>query len=360
MNKSDLNARIDAAAEATLRQHGVLSPLEFLQAMRFLDGRALDQWKKGNLATHQALEPMIQCGEAKLAHCFREFEAWASRNQLEPIELPFHAASREGKIALQVTVDGNPEREAWYRRGYRRANLTPAQQKRLDAKLNKVPELVVFQAVRDDVVCTECQAEHALEDMYFLEREKVICLECADLDHLEFLPRGDVAMTRRAKKHSPLHAVVLCFNRRRKTFERQGLLVTSQAIQLASEECEADADKRAVHREKGAMRRTREDALLVQSFTDSIIDLFPGCPPTEASDIAHHAAQRHSGRVGRSAAGRAVDAKAVTLAVRAWIRHQHTDYDERLMRGEDRMESRAQIHDTLEAVCRRWQNARRS
>ncbi len=36
-----------------------------------------------------------------------------------------------------------------------------------------------------------------------------ICLTCADLDDLLFLPSGDAALTRRARKHSTLSAVVL-------------------------------------------------------------------------------------------------------------------------------------------------------
>jgi len=34
-----------------------------------------------------------------------------------------------------------------------------------------------------------------------------LCLSCADLDHLAFLPSGDTALTRRAKKYSGLTAV---------------------------------------------------------------------------------------------------------------------------------------------------------
>ena len=36
-----------------------------------------------------------------------------------------------------------------------------------------------------------------------------LCLSCADLDHLHFLPTGDAALTRRARKHATLSAVVL-------------------------------------------------------------------------------------------------------------------------------------------------------
>ncbi len=40
------------------------------------------------------------------------------------------------------------------------------------------------------------------------------CLDCVDLGHLVFLPRGDTALTRRAREESGLSAVVVRFNRR--------------------------------------------------------------------------------------------------------------------------------------------------
>jgi len=67
-----------------------------------------------------------------------------------------------------------------------------------------------------------------------------LCLACADLDHLVFLPSGDTALTRRARKHSTLTAVVLKWSRARKRYERQGLLVEAGALEMAEEECSAD------------------------------------------------------------------------------------------------------------------------
>ena len=46
-----------------------------------------------------------------------------------------------------------------------------------------------------------------------------------------------------------------------------------------------------------------------------ITRLFPGGPPERSHAIACHAGQRSSGRVARTAAGRALDPEAVTLAV---------------------------------------------
>jgi len=49
------------------------------------------------------------------------------------------------------------------------------------------------------------------------------------------------ALTRRARKHSLLSAVVLKWSRARKHYERQGLLVEETALELAEDECLADA-----------------------------------------------------------------------------------------------------------------------
>ena len=42
-----------------------------------------------------------------------------------------------------------------------------------------------------------------------VEGKGALCLACTDLDHLIFLPSGNTALARRARKHSILSAVVL-------------------------------------------------------------------------------------------------------------------------------------------------------
>lgn len=66
-----------------------------------------------------------------------------------------------------------------------------------------------------------------------MEAANPLCLSCAKLDHLIFLPRGDAAVTRRAREYSPLSAVVVQFSRRRKRYERQGILIERDALARA-------------------------------------------------------------------------------------------------------------------------------
>jgi len=135
--------------------------------------------------------------------------------------------------------------------------------------------------------------------------------------NLVFLLSGDAALTRRAKKASTLSAVVVRWSKSRKRYERQGLLVEEPALEQAEEQCLADSDARMRRRERDAERRGDEDLELQARFVADIARLFPGCPAERAEAIARHTALRGSGRVGRSAAGRSRDEKAVTLAVMA-------------------------------------------
>lgn len=190
-----------------------------------------------------------------------------------------------------------------------------------------------------------------------MEGERPLCLTCADLDHLVYLQRGDTALTRRARKHSTLSAVVVRFSRARKRYERQGVLVEEAAVEQAEQECLADADKRSAHRERAEMYRDKQDQAFAVRMAESIRQMFPGCPPQEARMIAAHTSVRGSGRVGRTAAGRALDGEALHAAVIAAIRHRHTSYDRLLMQGWDRMDARDAVRDDIDRVLDQWRKS---
>ncbi|MFJ9897910.1 DUF2293 domain-containing protein [Streptomyces sp. NPDC091280] len=180
------------------------------------------------------------------------------------------------------------------------------------------------------------------------------CLDCADLGHLVFLPRGDTALTRRAREESALSAVVVRFNRRRGRYERQGVLVEEAGLARAEERCLADAEARRRRRVRDAGRRAVEDVRFAEVFAAEIRRLLPGCPEERARAIAAHASLRGSGRVGRSAAGRTLSEGAVVSAVVASVRHVDTPYDQLLMSGVPRHEARRRITAEVERVLRHW------
>jgi hypothetical protein len=141
-------------------------------------------------------------------------------------------------------------------------------------------ELVVF-IIRKDSRCAECGKELWRGSFLRTEGEKGLCLECADLDHLEFLPSGDTAITRRATKYSKLRAVVVQWSRMRKRYERQGILAEAEAIRRAEEESLADADLRARRREQAAFPRNVEDREFSAGFARAIRGQYPSCPTGE-------------------------------------------------------------------------------
>lgn len=214
-------------------------------------------------------------------------------------------------------------------------------------------EIVVFSILKPSV-CAECGAELWKGSFLRMEKEKPLCLECADLDHLVYLPRGDMALTHRSRKYSNLSAVVVRFSRSRGRYERQGLLVESAALERAQEECLDDKERRRIARDKASLVRERADRQYVVQFADRIRSRYPGCPADEAEAIAKHACEKYSGRVGRSSAAKAFDAAAIDLAVRAHVRHTHTDYDRLLSRGRERMGARSVVRGKVTEIMERW------
>jgi hypothetical protein len=211
-------------------------------------------------------------------------------------------------------------------------------------------DLVVVSALKK-WACTSCGGTG---DLLKMEDGGPLCVDCADLGHLIFLPSGDAALTRRAKRSSGLSAVVVRWSRTRNRYERQGILAEAEAIERAEQECLSDAEARARRRERDQARRASEDVRFQAEFADAIRTLFPGCPPARAEEIARHAATRGSGRIGRSAAARVFQPDAVHLAAAASVRHVDTNYDQLLMSGVDRARARDRVRQRVEDVLGAW------
>jgi hypothetical protein len=135
------------------------------------------------------------------------------------------------------------------------------------------------------------------------------------------------------------------------------LLVESGALERAQEECLSDEEKRQVAREKAALAREQADQQYVTQFTESIRLRYPDCPVGEAEAIAKHACAKYSGRVGRSAAAKSFDTTAIDLAVKAHVRHTHSEYDQLLSRGWERFEARSEVSDRVAEIMERWRRA---
>jgi hypothetical protein len=206
-----------------------------------------------------------------------------------------------------------------------------------------------------DARCTACGAELARGEFVALDQAQGSrCLKCAGLDRLVFLPSGDAALTRRAMARSSRSAVVLEFSRARKRNERQGVLVEGAAVKQAESDNASDEARRQVQRQQRRIKGEAAERKYREAFAARVLELFPGASRGQAEAIAARACEKHSGRVGRTAHAKALAEDAVTLAVRACVRHAHTDYDRLLAEGWEPAEARAIVRPAIERVLARW------
>jgi hypothetical protein len=215
-------------------------------------------------------------------------------------------------------------------------------------------DIKVFISSRESK-CGECGEDLGRSAWITLKEDKgALCLSCGDLDHLAFLPSGDACLSRRAKQHSVLWAVVLKWSQSRKRYERQGLLVTEEGLRQAEEACLSDADARERRRLRQQELAAEHDREYVSRFAAEIARLYPRCPQLHAVEIAEHACLKYSGRVGRSAKAKAFDPEAIRMAVAAHVRHTETKYDELLGQGYDRHDARTEVQTRVQDILERW------
>ncbi|HLK68736.1 MAG TPA: DUF2293 domain-containing protein [Bryobacteraceae bacterium] len=352
--KLTLEERVVRSAEAALRDQHHVSAIDVLMRMGLLAESHVASWRQGRI---DYLEDMMQVRPDKVGRVLEVFGQWAKSQGLEPVEARYVRTTREGEIELRFTNTKYPGMEQALRAHYVSPKITERRKKGVEKKVTAAPERVVF-LPRRDTACSECGVEIESGELLAMEEGQPLCMACAGLGDLEFLGRGDAALTRRATKYSKTRAVVVEWSRSRKRYERQGILAEPTAIQQAEAECAEDADERARDRERDAVARKKEDAVFVEKLKVKLQALFPGCSADEIREIAHHTALRGSGRVGRSAAAKQLDEKAVTLAVAAAIRHRHTKYDELLANGTERADARQRVQGRIEEVLDSWSRSK--
>lgn len=349
----DLKTRVVNAAEEALARQQYVSAIDVLTGTRLLQPTHVESWRKGRI---DYLEGAIQANLKKISQAMAYFREWAVAKGLKPSETRYVRATRGETIDLRFSVSGDPGIEKNYRTHYLSPALSERKQQQLTEKLSNPEKPVVFEIVRDSA-CSECGAELTQGSFLIKDAEQALCLPCARLGDLEFLPSGDTALTRRSVRYSQRSAVVVRFSRSRGCYERQGVLVEPAALERAEQECVEDAGQRAKARAAGAVRRQQDDRELVARMTAEILRLFPGCPQGEATAIASHTAARNSGRVGRTEAGRNLDESALTAAVIARIRHRFTDYDELLLAAVDRPVARQRVAERVHDVLEDWRGS---
>jgi hypothetical protein len=113
------------------------------------------------------------------------------------------------------------------------AGVSEKARDRLQERASRPPDLVVVSPLKD-WTCHACGGSGDL--LLLMEDAGPLCMACAEMDHLVFLPAGDAPLTRRAKRASELSAVVVRFSRSRRRYERQGALVEPDALERAQSE----------------------------------------------------------------------------------------------------------------------------
>jgi hypothetical protein len=250
-NDKRLERRVVAAAEAALAAHEFVTAIDVFLGLGWLPASGERAWRQGRIPH---LEAAVTTDPRKVSRAMLVLRSWAQREGLEPSETAYVAHTR-GRQALRFSQSGDPTIERAYRTHWISPRLSERQRERLGQRQGKAPDLVVIWPIRD----WACGACGGTGDLLIMDEPGPLCLTCAEMDHLVYLPAGDAALTRRAKAASRLSAVVVRFSRSRKRYERQGILVEEEALATAEQRCLADEDARARRRERDAQRRAGED-----------------------------------------------------------------------------------------------------
>ncbi|MBI3726160.1 DUF2293 domain-containing protein [bacterium] len=176
-----------------------------------------------------------------------------------------------------------------------------------------------------------------------------------------FVPRGDTALTRALLELGAVRVI----RRLGKRPEQIGVAALPEAIERAKAEVEESSLRREAARERGRASREKAELAYRDAFGRELRRLFPSMPDSDRDGIVPRSCEVSSRRVGRSAAAKALAEKPIRLAVLAWIRHAHTDYDARLRRAglgqrfgradpADRKKARRAIEPEVAATAARW------
>jgi len=154
VTQQEVQDRILQSAYAALKRQGYISPIEVLVASRMLQQQHVEPWRRGRI-------PHLD----------------------------------------NFSSNGDPAVEKLYLTNYLSAAIPEPKQKAIKEKLEKPEPPTVFDVIRP-TECSECGIEIWKGGMIYLEQRKALCLACARMNDLEYLPAGDTALTRRATKHS--------------------------------------------------------------------------------------------------------------------------------------------------------------
>ena len=200
---ANLETRVARIAEAFLAERRSVRPIDVLVGIGWLAQPNVDRWERGRVAS---LDRCVQVDADKVAAALTALKRWAEDRGLKPSEADYQD--------LQFTADGDADAERAYRTHWASTGMAEPIVERPRSSLR-----IVVISPHNAWTCASCSDAG---DFLLKDKAGALCLDCADLGHLEFLPSGDAALTRRATKASRLSAVVVRWSTRRNRYERQG------------------------------------------------------------------------------------------------------------------------------------------
>jgi hypothetical protein len=190
-----------------------------LVGLGWLQHRCADEWRQGRV---DYLERVVDANPVRTSAAMQAFATWAQEQGLQPSETSSVTRGR-ARRPLRFSQSGDPRIERAYRTPWISPELSEVKRARIAERQSRPPALVVI-SPSGEFTCSACGGENG--ELLIMEDGGPVCMACAEMDHLVFLPAGDAALTRRAKAASRLSAVVVRFSRARGRHERQGVLGT--------------------------------------------------------------------------------------------------------------------------------------
>jgi hypothetical protein len=233
-NQTNIKKRVLQTAETVLYEKQYVSPIDILIGIGWLQPINVQDWHKGKIPY---LEKVIQVNLHKISLAMQCFSQWATEKKLKPSKTAYLARTKGQKRELVFSKSGDPNIEEAYQTCYISPILSEKKQQKIKEKLDKLPALVAH-VVSHDTHCQQCKKELFQGNFIFMEADQVLCLNCAGFADLVFLPSGGTGLTRCSRKYSNKCVIVVKFSRARKRYERQGILITEEALQKAQQECQ--------------------------------------------------------------------------------------------------------------------------
>jgi len=228
-NHRPLAERVIEAAEDALSADNYVSAVDVFGRIGWLHAAHLAAWQQGRVGS---LQDAIAIPASRMGEALDVLRSWASAKGLVPDEAAYVTRTPQ-RAPLHFMASEDPGIERLCRTHWISGRLPDKTRQRLAQKASREPELVVIDPVTRDWKCRRCGGTGAF---FMMENPGPTCLPCVGLGDLTFLGAGDALLTRRARTKSARYAVVVRFSRRRRRYERQGLLVEPQALAEAARE----------------------------------------------------------------------------------------------------------------------------